>query len=195
MTQAKTLKIQSFCHWNIGVLVIVSYFVLRISNFLTEKTGFSVKHYLRSLNDLHKLVANKERGFPLTLSHVIFQTRHNIKPQLSCNFKCLLIRVSPKALAVQFTIDFSIWLGAEYLMGAPGKTQKMKSSLHLLRFVFWTSLCLVFSGCLKELYTYRSIKAETRITPPLLDLGSRKSPEVIKKNCFQSLCHSMTQII
>ena len=44
MTQTKTLKTPSFCHWDIGILVIVSYFVLRISNFLTEKTGFSVKH-------------------------------------------------------------------------------------------------------------------------------------------------------
>jgi len=44
MTQTKRLKIRSFCHWDIGILIIVSYFVLRISNFLTEKTGFSVKH-------------------------------------------------------------------------------------------------------------------------------------------------------
>ena len=34
-----------FCHWDIGVFVIVSYFVLRISNFLTKKTGFSFGHY------------------------------------------------------------------------------------------------------------------------------------------------------
>lgn len=44
MAQTKTLKTQSFFHWNISVLVIVSYFVLRISNFLTEKIEFSVKH-------------------------------------------------------------------------------------------------------------------------------------------------------
>jgi len=46
MTQTKTMKIRCFCHWDIAVLFIVSYFVLRISNFLTEKTGFSVKHYI-----------------------------------------------------------------------------------------------------------------------------------------------------
>jgi len=40
MIQTKTLKIRCFCHWDIGVLVIVSYFVLRVSNFLTEKQGF-----------------------------------------------------------------------------------------------------------------------------------------------------------
>jgi len=45
MTQTKTLKIRRFCHWDIGILVIVSYFVLRISNF-DRKTEFSVKHYL-----------------------------------------------------------------------------------------------------------------------------------------------------
>jgi len=67
------------------------------------------------------------------------------------------------------------------LMGTPGKNQKMKKYLHLLHFVFLTSLCLVFSGCLKERYTYRSIKAESKITPPLPDLDSKKSPEVIKK--------------
>jgi len=44
MIQTNTLKIQFFCYWDIGVLVIVSYFVLRISNFLTEKTEFSVRH-------------------------------------------------------------------------------------------------------------------------------------------------------
>ena len=41
------VKIRSFCHWDIAILVIVSYFVLRISIFLTEKTEFSIKHYLR----------------------------------------------------------------------------------------------------------------------------------------------------
>ena len=46
MNQTNTLKIQFLCHFGIGVLVIVSYFVLRISNFLTEKTEFSVKHEL-----------------------------------------------------------------------------------------------------------------------------------------------------
>jgi hypothetical protein len=48
MIQTNTRKIQLFCYWDIGVLVIVSYFVLRISNFLTEKAEFSVKHYLPS---------------------------------------------------------------------------------------------------------------------------------------------------
>jgi len=33
MTQTKTLQIRYFCHWGISILVIVSYFVLRISNF------------------------------------------------------------------------------------------------------------------------------------------------------------------
>ena len=47
MTQNKTLTIRSFCHWDIGILVIVfpQGGILRISNFLTEKTEFSVKHY------------------------------------------------------------------------------------------------------------------------------------------------------
>ena len=46
MNQTNTLTIWFFCHLDIGVLVIVSDFVLRISNFLTEKTEFSVKHEL-----------------------------------------------------------------------------------------------------------------------------------------------------
>jgi len=46
MNQTNTLKIRFFCHFDIGVLVIVSDFVLRISNFLAEKTEFSVRHYL-----------------------------------------------------------------------------------------------------------------------------------------------------
>ena len=33
MTQNNTLTIRSFCHWDIGILVIVSYFVFRASDF------------------------------------------------------------------------------------------------------------------------------------------------------------------
>ena len=33
MTKTNTFKIQCFCHWSICIFVIVSYFVLRISNF------------------------------------------------------------------------------------------------------------------------------------------------------------------
>jgi len=40
MTQTNTLEIRYFCHWDISILVIVSYFVLRISNFWPKKRGF-----------------------------------------------------------------------------------------------------------------------------------------------------------
>ena len=42
MTKTNTLNIRCFCHLNIFIFVIVSYFVFRIFN---QKTVFLVKHY------------------------------------------------------------------------------------------------------------------------------------------------------
>jgi len=66
-------------------------------------------------------------------------------------------------------------------MGIPGQTRKMKRSLHPLHILLLISLCLPFSSCLKERYSYRNIKAESEIKPPLPDLEPKKSPEVLKK--------------
>jgi hypothetical protein len=46
MNKRNLLKFHCFGHWNISVLVIVSDFEIRISNFFTEKPGFSFRHYL-----------------------------------------------------------------------------------------------------------------------------------------------------
>jgi hypothetical protein len=47
ITKRNLLKFHCFGHWNISVFVIVSDFEIRISNFFTEKPGFSFRHYLR----------------------------------------------------------------------------------------------------------------------------------------------------
>jgi hypothetical protein len=46
MNKRNLLKFHCFGHWNISVLVIVSDFEIRISNFFTEKPGFPLKHYV-----------------------------------------------------------------------------------------------------------------------------------------------------
>jgi outer membrane protein TolC len=60
----------------------------------------------------------------------------------------------------------------------PKSPRKIPYSLPLL---FATSLCLLFSGCLKERYTYPNIKAESKIKPPLPDLQPQRPAEAIQE--------------
>jgi hypothetical protein len=51
MTKRNLLKFHCFGHWNISVLVIVSDFEIRISNFLPKNRGFrSDTNYAKAIN-------------------------------------------------------------------------------------------------------------------------------------------------